>query len=339
MRTLIFCLILIHVSIGISAEDAKTKKQREAEARAKAAATRKPTAKKELDTQTGKALVNLAAECEKATTKLSGRLNVGSSCTEKIKTESAHDGLDPETRQLLSTFEFKDAVAKPYQQAKGIPQAEIKEPTEEVTDASGKKIRVSVLTPEQATALHKNLFANRYHELRLNIVSSGCVARAHALAVDLENQGIAVGKLWSYAGPLAAFGVGKLNPILPGSPERSGVEWAFHVAPFVLVKKDKDSPAEKWIIDPALNRERPISIDDYKNQLMTHPNLTWSPVVSSRFTYTKNQVYSGLTEHKPSDYQRYRADLQTTASDVFNGTRGGQRIDFDPDNPTRKPSR
>ncbi|MBC7539098.1 MAG: hypothetical protein H7281_09770 [Bacteriovorax sp.] len=141
-----------------------------------------------------------------------------------------------------------------------------------VSESNHQTIELSVVTEKELAKYFDELASNE--NIPFGYAYDGCYARAHKMSRILEGKGIITGK---------AFVEGNLNVV---SPLLGKVNWWYHVAPVVLVKKDgKEIP---YVIDPSLFK-KPIPFNEWRD-LMTggkKENLD-NQYFTNRFSYTPN---------------------------------------------------
>lgn len=117
------------------------------------------------------------------------------------------------------------------------------------------KVEISVIDEDKALDMFRS-FRND-PEMGYGYRIDGCYARASRMAKAAEKQGITFGKV---------FAEGRLQ-VLSRPPERPGaINWEFHVAPVVFVKKT-DGSTELRVFDPVLF-EKPIPVSQWKGRLV-----------------------------------------------------------------------
>jgi hypothetical protein len=96
----------------------------------------------------------------------------------------------------------------------------------------------------------------------------GCQQRAQVMSLILQKKSnIAHCKVWLFA-PAALY---LDNPQMISRKDEKDLspngllEWSYHVAPIVQVKKD--GQIETYVIDPAINQQRPLLLQDWFNAL------------------------------------------------------------------------
>jgi hypothetical protein len=168
-----------------------------------------------------------------------------------------------------------------------------------VSESNHQTIELSVITEEELTQYFNELASN--DKIPFGYAYDGCYARAHKMSRILESKGVITGK---------AFVEGNLNVV---SPLLGKVNWWYHVAPVVLVKKDgKEIP---YVIDPSLFK-KPVPFDDWRDSMTggKKENLD-NQYFTNRFSYSPNDK---LPPPKSSFTESDLADTQTTMSNYRN---------------------
>ncbi|AUN99007.1 hypothetical protein DOM21_05915 [Bacteriovorax stolpii] len=111
-------------------------------------------------------------------------------------------------------------------------------------DISIPKPVTKYLTEEEVQKLFTD--AKNMKDIPFGYKYDGCYARAHIMSRRFEQMGIAAQKVWI-----------KGDLKVPGTD----IEWNYHVAPVVEVKK-KDGTIEKYVIDPSLT-EKAVTVDQW----------------------------------------------------------------------------
>jgi len=103
-------------------------------------------------------------------------------------------------------------------------------------------------------------------ELALRFPADGCYARTHVMVQRLIGRGLAPAKVW-------AFAAGVTDLLRVETPHHPGgrVQWAYHVAPALLVHRP-DGGAQEMVFDPLLF-DRPVPVDEWRRALHDTPTL------------------------------------------------------------------
>ncbi|MDQ7823308.1 MAG: protein-glutamine glutaminase family protein [Candidatus Eremiobacteraeota bacterium] len=91
-------------------------------------------------------------------------------------------------------------------------------------------------------------------------LGEGCYARGHVAADRLMKAGVNVGKLFAKVDEKELD-----NPQsrLKAQNKVSKGSWWYHTAPFVMAKDDATGKVEGYVIDPSMNRERPMKAKEW----------------------------------------------------------------------------
>lgn len=126
------------------------------------------------------------------------------------------------------------------------------------------QIRTSSVSEKKATQLFKKFSENK--SIPFGYPIDGCYARATEMARLAEKEGIVMGKV---------FTMGNLQ-VLTSNPQYPLVQWGYHVAPVLKVKKDNKDVL--MVFDPSLF-DRPVTVVEWNNKMQT-------PVPASQGGYT-----------------------------------------------------
>lgn len=99
----------------------------------------------------------------------------------------------------------------------------------------------------------------RREDIPWNYPNDCCYNRAHVMAVELQAEGVNVGKVWNYAPPLM---VGKPLRVATKNDPAGYVEWGYHVAPTVPVM-DSSGTVTRMVIDPSIT-DKPLTPEQWK---------------------------------------------------------------------------
>ena len=138
----------------------------------------------------------------------------------------------------------------------------LKKQLDEVDDLSEGRI----LTEKEAQQIFADIKNMQDLDFTMKDSVSGCEARAHIIADRLNKKGIHVGKAWFYGDGQFPE---KRRKDFPDSA------WSFHVAPYVIVKKE-DGRHVRYVLDPA-SADRPLSVSDFEKEI--RPEKAGKPFV------------------------------------------------------------
>jgi hypothetical protein len=127
------------------------------------------------------------------------------------------------------------------------------------------------LTEQEAQQLFEELQAQDH--IPFDYPVDCCYSRANEMSRIMESKGIASRKHWLMADIEGRLGKGKcfLTPLKAGQPVKffnvetgqcEAVEWLYHVAPMVKVRKPDGSIAD-MILDPSV-ADQPVSPDEWR---------------------------------------------------------------------------
>lgn len=167
-------------------------------------------------------------------------------------------------------------------------------PTSTVYSARNKKsVELSVLTPEFASEVFNILKDDVDNSF--NYPFDGCYARAHKMAMMMDDLGIISGK---------AFAEG----IFHVETKVGQIDWSYHVASLVLVKKNgKLIPT---VMDPSLF-DQPVSFEEWKKALTKKPSSSIkSEYFTRRFNYDPESRHTTLTEYNPEEVEDMKTSIR-----------------------------
>lgn len=150
--------------------------------------------------------------------------------------------------------------------------------------ANKKHISLSVLTEEQANDIFTKL--KNDEDISFKYQFEGCYARAHKMAIVMDDMGIVSGK---------AFLEGEFYV----DTKLGAIGWTYHVASLILVKKNgKKIP---MIIDPAFF-DQPVSYEKWKALLVKKSqSKIKSEYFTKRFNYTPKASQADLIKYDEDD--------------------------------------
>ncbi len=157
--------------------------------------------------------------------------------------------------------------------------------TTTVIGYGGKNLEVSSISQEYMNELFEQLRINK--SIPFAYVDDGCFARAHKMAVLLEDQGVITVK---------TFLMGDLRLVDVNHP-KGFVDWWYHVAPSIYVKEI----GALVMFDPAAGNE-PVSKKDWVYNLTSHPyGSVDQDFETVRFIYGPDDV---LYNPNPTSYKQ-----------------------------------
>lgn len=143
-----------------------------------------------------------------------------------------------------------------------------------------KEIEISIIDDESAKKLFSKMKQNR--DLSFVYPRDGCYARTTAMTNIAENEKVIMGRV-NVEGDLY------VNLSIKEYPSAS---WGWHVAPFVLVKKNNDKII-KMVFDPLLFEE-PVELSVWQKKMLGKTSK-FTPRIKkiyfgNRFQYFKNRI-------------------------------------------------
>ena len=167
-----------------------------------------------------------------------------------------------------------------------------------LTDAEGKEFEVSMVSYEYLEEIFQNL-ANQKH-IPFRYPEDGCYARAHEMSMIMEKQKLISGKV---------FIEGKLRVETTNSP-LGHVEWWYHVAPIIKVKKGKEELV--YVIDPSIFN-KPVPVEEwYKIQTKHQAPLAADEKDPSKKYYTPRFTYQPFDSDKTEFTKEDKEDVKET---------------------------
>jgi hypothetical protein len=165
-----------------------------------------------------------------------------------------------------------------------------------LTDKDGKEFEVSMISYEYLEEVFKNLASQKHIPFRYP--EDGCYARAHEMSSIMEQQKIISGKV---------FIEGSLRVETTNSP-KGYVEWWYHVAPIVKVKKGKEELV--YVLDPSLF-DKPVPVEEWYKIQTKHQNPPKEDkkYYTTRFHYQPND--GEKTTYTDDDKQDVKQTMET----------------------------
>ncbi|MBY0515902.1 MAG: hypothetical protein K2P81_03265 [Bacteriovoracaceae bacterium] len=153
-------------------------------------------------------------------------------------------------------------------------------------------VELSIVTPERALELFNKLASNP--EIPFGYAKDGCFARAHKMALLLDEEKIVSGK---------AFVQGRFYAQTMAGP----AFWRYHVAPMVLV--DNGGVLEPLILDPSMF-PRPVSYNEWKGGMKKSPlSMFLAEYFTNRFSYDLPDKDAQYEDYNPAQISAMEADL------------------------------
>ncbi|MFN0047848.1 MAG: protein-glutamine glutaminase family protein [Cytophagales bacterium] len=104
---------------------------------------------------------------------------------------------------------------------------------------------------------------SHHSSLEFNFPQGGCQQRSHLISMILAKSNIEHCKIWLFS-PAALYDFDQRSLFVADTNQLSPdniIYWNYHTAP--LVKIQLGDKVEKFVIDPSLNREQPLTIIDW----------------------------------------------------------------------------
>ena len=210
----------------------------------------------------------------------------------------------PSSQNSRPVAESNKQVPKPMTMeealSKGNSNLLVDPKTHELLSPTGTPFKISLLTEEAAQKLFKEMAEQKH--IPFCYPEDGCYARAHEMTRLMEKHGVIAGKV---------FLEGDLKVDTENSP-KGYVEWWYHVAPLVAIKKEKT--IEMWVIDPSLMKKA-APVDEWVKLQTSHPAGKKEDLYhTQRFVYTPSRKNQQLSEYKKEDIE----DTQSTLESYLN---------------------
>ncbi len=180
---------------------------------------------------------------------------------------------------------------------KGIFTLLINSKTHKISSPSGKVFKVSLLTEDQLNKLFQEMAEQKH--IPFCYPEDGCYARAHEMTQLMEKKGVVTGKV---------FLEGDLRVETTNAP-KGFVEWWYHVAPFVAVKKEGKTIL--YVIDPSLFK-KPVTIDEWVKLQTSHKNGKIDEIYhTKRYNYLPGAKKEELDSYQSQDITDTKQTLQS----------------------------
>lgn len=120
----------------------------------------------------------------------------------------------------------------------------------------------------------------------------GCESRAYAMNLILNKMGVNNTRIWVYAPSKFVAGNYESLTITDINDPNDIVSWSYHTAPVVLVKNG--TAVDTVVLDPAINSEKPLNINDWLKSMKGSEKSRYS-IVPGKFYlfYTMNNLING----------------------------------------------
>ncbi len=164
-------------------------------------------------------------------------------------------------------------------------------------DSNGRRFAVSVMSFDLALKLFQKI--DKLFPRSMNTLRDGCFARAHKVAMLLEEQGVLAGKVMA-KGKFQIFS----NQIKTGT-----VFWGFHVAPVVVVKSGGKRAI--WVLDPSLFSE-PAPLESWMALLTQDSGAQLKEVfLTNRFVFHPDHAMHEIDSWRSVDLRNMKKILRS----------------------------
>lgn len=155
-----------------------------------------------------------------------------------------------------------------------------------------KTLELSVLSETQARDVFKKLKNDPENSFEYPL--DGCYARAHRMAMQMDDMGINSGK---------AFIEGD-NIVI--DTKIGTIDWSYHVASLVIIKVgNKLVPS---VFDPSLF-DKPVSYEDWKARILKRPESSFrSEYFTKKFNIDPDSRYEDRTDYNADEVQVSKDD-------------------------------
>lgn len=161
----------------------------------------------------------------------------------------------------------------------------------------GKDFEISSISYEYLDEIFDFLASQKH--IPFNYPEDGCYARAHEMARLMEEKGIASGK---------TFIEGSLRVETQNSP-KGYVEWWYHVAPIVAVKKS-DGTEVVYVIDPSIF-DKPVPVVEWYDIQTKHAaGKKDESYYTPRFSYEPIDKIIELDKFRDKDFKDVRSTMK-----------------------------
>lgn len=171
-------------------------------------------------------------------------------------------------------------------------------PTDTISSPSNKQnVTLSVLTEEKAQEVFNKLASRS--DIPFNYAKDGCFARAHKMAMLMDDEKIISGKV---------FLQGKFYAQSKSGP----VFWTYHVTPVVLVNMNGKN--EVYVMDPSIF-DKPVPLAELKKGLSRSPrSLFLEEYFTNRFSYDLNDKDKELANYSDASVSSMNSELEKFSS-------------------------
>lgn len=159
-----------------------------------------------------------------------------------------------------------------------------------IRDFKNDKIKISSVSPQTLNDIFQYL--KSLDHIPFGYAKDGCYARAHEMAMILEEKGIKSGKVF-------------LEGDLKVKKGKEDIKWWYHVAPIIM------SQDEVYVLDPSIFN-KPVKLQTWINiQTKHNDNKYDSKYITNRFYYTPNDKEKHLKKYEKEDLEDVEITLPT----------------------------
>ena len=164
-----------------------------------------------------------------------------------------------------------------------------------VSKANNQKIDLAIITEEEANKVFAEIVARG--DIPFEYLRDGCYARAHKMALILDDKGIISGKV---------FMEGK---IYYDTPNQGELGWSYQVSPVVLIKKN--GQVIPYVIEPSFF-SKPVPVAEWEAKLTQKTKTQISAAYyTNRFAYDprdRNAKYDDYRDEQLDDMDQSNRD-------------------------------
>lgn len=156
-----------------------------------------------------------------------------------------------------------------------------------------KNVELTVLSPERAREIFTTL--KNDEDNSFNYPADGCYARAHRMAMVMDEMGVISGKAFVEGELFVQTSMGEIG-------------WTYHVASLVLVKKD--GKLVPTVFDPGLF-DRPVPFEEWKALLLKDSKSSFqSEYFTKRFNYDPDARHDDLDQYNEEQVEDMKAAIK-----------------------------
>lgn len=138
-----------------------------------------------------------------------------------------------------------------------------------------------------------------------DFAQGGCQQRAHVMSMLLQKKfNIQHCKVWLFAPAALYYNDSRTFTIPDNNNAEDIINWNYHVAPAVLV--DEDGQQNFYVVDPGINRQKPVFLDGWFNSIGNSCIGRYSFYFADKYffntLYTKNNAVTNVFDGTFTDY-------------------------------------